>query len=159
MVCSNFLTVSWIVSKLAQILIWDSTNKLVDFGDIDLIFKVTRVKYDCEKRLVCTLSCYYPITRVWPNWHIHTIGKTLTNDCDSVALTLIPRSPESHNSIKWMWGGAPSKVIHFSFLTPLVWQYIKQCLPRCLPCNTKIPIIDLIIPYALRIDIITLHTF
>ena len=49
-------------------------------------------------------------------------------------------------------GGQPSDVIYISFLTPLVWQYIKQCLP----CNTKIPIIDVIIPHALKNDHILL---
>ena len=77
------------------------------------------------------------------------------NDYDSVALTLIPRSPLSHNSIKCVWGHPPSYVIYFSFLTPLVWQYIK----RCLPCNTKIPIINLSIPHALTNDHILLYTF
>ena len=39
---SNLWTAWWILPKLAQILIWDSQNELLDFGDIDLIYKVTR---------------------------------------------------------------------------------------------------------------------
>ena len=73
------------------------------------------------------------------------------NDYDSVALTLIPRSQGSHNSIKCVCGGGggnPSNVIYFSFQTPLVWQFIHQCPP----CNTKILIIYLIIPHAVKND-------
>ena len=76
------------------------------------------------------------------------------NDHESVALTFIPRSKESHNSIKCL-GGAPSNVIYFSFLALLVLQYIRQCLPY----TTKIPIIDLIIPHAFKNNHIILHTF
>ena len=67
------------------------------------------------------------------------------NDYDPVALALIARSPGSNNSIKWE-GSTPSNGIYFSFYTPLVWQYIKPGLP----CDTKIPINDLIITHALH---------
>ena len=78
------------------------------------------------------------------------------NDNDSVALTFIPISPGSHNSIKGVCVGAtPSNVIYFTFLTSLVWQYIRQCLP----CNTNVPIIDLLIPHALKNDPKILHIF
>ena len=76
------------------------------------------------------------------------------NKYDSVALTLIPKSPWSNNSIKWV-GSTLSNGIYFSFLFPLVWQYIKPGLP----CDTKIPIIDLIIPHALKNGHIIVHTF
>ena len=76
------------------------------------------------------------------------------NDYDSVALSLIARSPGSNNSIKLV-GSTPSNGIYFSSLTFLVWQYIKPGLP----CDTKIPIIDLIIPHALKNSHIIVHTF
>ena len=76
------------------------------------------------------------------------------NDYDSVALTLVPRLPGSNNSIKWV-GSTPSNGIYFTFLTPLVLQYIKPGLP----CDTKIPIIDLIILHALKKGHIIVHTF
>ena len=43
--CSTLWTAWWISSKLAQILIWDSQNELQDFGDLNLIYKVTRDIY------------------------------------------------------------------------------------------------------------------
>ena len=51
--CSTLWTARWISSKLAQILIWDSQIELLDFDDLNLIYKVTR---DIYKK-----TCLYPI--------------------------------------------------------------------------------------------------
>ena len=48
--CSNVLTVSWILSRLAQIICWDKQNKLLDFADIDLIFKAPGLNITLRKK-------------------------------------------------------------------------------------------------------------
>ena len=61
--------------KLSQILNWDSQNKLLDFGGIDLIFMVTRI-------LQKGLSVLYHFNQ-WPAFDqtdTYTAGKTLMND-------------------------------------------------------------------------------
>ena len=51
------MCVGWNLSKLARILIWDCQNKLLDFGGIDLIFKVTTIIYNSAKKGLSVL--YY----------------------------------------------------------------------------------------------------
>ena len=49
----------WNLTKLAQIHHWDWGKKWLDFGDLDLIFKVTPALWNSNfdrKELVCTLS-------------------------------------------------------------------------------------------------------
>ena len=53
-------TDGWILIKLTWIHYWDRAIKLLDFGDLDHIFKVTgdiRITNLDQNRLGCTLSC------------------------------------------------------------------------------------------------------
>ena len=68
---SNLWTFKWILTKLALILMWDRWKKWLDFGDLDLIFKITRVIY------ACLLSISEPMAWFWPNWHRYIIWRTL----------------------------------------------------------------------------------
>ena len=60
---------SWNLTKLAQIHHWDGGNKWLDFGDLDLIFKVTPALWNSNfdrKKLMCILSLE-PMTGILPN--------------------------------------------------------------------------------------------
>ena len=73
---SIFWTSGGILTKLAQTHYLDEGQKLLDFGDLDLIFKVSRALWMSnfgQKQLVCTLSLE-PNDRFWPNFMYCFIG-------------------------------------------------------------------------------------
>ena len=87
---SIFWTNGWILTKLTQTHYWDGGKKWLDFGDLDLIFKVTPALWNFDhKKLVCTLMTdsgqivtgwvkdlirfWWP----WPNFQGHHTIKTV----------------------------------------------------------------------------------
>ena len=67
----------WNLTKLAQIHHCDGGKKWLDFGDLDLIFKVTPALWNSNfdrKKLVCTLSLE-PMARIWPTSTDTSIGR------------------------------------------------------------------------------------
>ena len=68
---SIFWTNGWILTKLAHMHYWDGGKKWLDFGDLNLIFKVTPALD--QKKLVCTLSLE-PNDRFWPNFINCNVG-------------------------------------------------------------------------------------
>ena len=66
----------WILTKLAQTHYWEGGKKWLDFGDLELIFRVTLALWIIkfwQKRLLCTLSLE-PDDGFWPNFIYCNIG-------------------------------------------------------------------------------------
>ena len=102
--CLHFIfwTSGWILTKLTQTHYWDGGKKWLDFGDLDLIFKVTPALWNFyHKKLVCTLMTdsgqivtgwvkdlirfWWP----WPNFQGHHTIKTVKM---SLVCTLSPET-------------------------------------------------------------------
>ena len=104
---------SWNLTKLAQIHHWDRGKKWLDFGDLDLIFKVTPALWNSNfdrKKLVCTLSLE-PMAGILPNQHTYIIRTWKRIDWILVTLTSFSTSlhyKDSKNepcvhSISWVY--------------------------------------------------------
>ena len=73
----KFRTNGWILTKLAQTHYWEGRKKWLDFGDLDLIFKVTPALWNFQiltRNLICTLSLE-PNDGFWPTC-LHPISWT-----------------------------------------------------------------------------------
>ena len=84
----------WNLTKLAQIHHWHWGKKWLDFGDLDLIFKVTPALWNSNfdrKKLVCILYLE-PIAGILPNWHTYIIRTRKRSDWILVTLTSFSRS-------------------------------------------------------------------
>ena len=112
----------WNLTKLAQIHHWDWGKKWLDFGDLDLIFKVTQTQILIEKSLCahCILNQWLEFYQTstdtslgqgkevirfwwpWPHFQGHYFKNTLKM---SLVCTL------SHESIDGIWPNYQSYII------------------------------------------------
>ena len=121
-------TNGWILTKLAQTHYWEGGKKLLDFGDLDLIFKVTPALWNFQ--ILTKNACLHPIS--WTKWQIlvklhilwHWDGLKIWLDFDDLdpktvkirlVCTLSPE-PNGKEMIRFWWSWPLFKV------TPALWM-------------------------------------
>ena len=79
-------TSGWILTKCAQTHYWDGGKKRLDFGDLDLIFKVTPALWNFQ---ILTKKSLEPNDRFWSNFKYCDVGMVLKIWLDFSDLDLI----------------------------------------------------------------------